>query len=62
MDMLTSEGVSILRQKFVDVDGVETQLGGNVRNAYMNDSTGREAVKDILPTEYYNAVLAVWDT
>lgn len=60
LDMLTQNSVSILKQKFIDIDGVETQVGGNIRNAYVNDENGRAILSEILPAEYYNAVMAVW--
>lgn len=60
LDMLTQNSVSVLRQNFIELNGVETQVGGNVRNAYENDETGREILKNTLPEEYYNAVIAVW--
>ena len=60
LDMLTQDSVSVLRQKFIEIDGVQTQVGGNIRNAYMNDENGRAELEEILPEEYYNAVIAVW--
>ena len=60
LDMLTQNSVSVLRQNFIELNGVETQVGGNVRNAYENDETGREILKNTLPEEYYNAVMSVW--
>lgn len=60
LDMLTQDSVSILRQKFIELGGVETQIGSNIRNAYTNDETGREILRNTLPEEYYNAVIAVW--
>ena len=61
LDMLTKEGVSVLRQKFVVIDGTEMQVGENVRNAYMNCENDREILKAELSEEYYNAVMAVWE-
>lgn len=60
LDMLTQDSVSVLRQKFIDIDGVQTQVGYNIRNAYINDENGREMLGEILPEEYYNAVMTVW--
>lgn len=60
LDMLTEDSVSVLKQKYISVDGTDIKVGENVRNAYMNTQTGREQLKSILPEEYYNAVLAVW--
>ena len=62
IDMLTSDSVSILKQKFLNFNGQEMQVDGNVRNAYMNSVSGREQIKAVLPSEYYNAVIAVWGT
>lgn len=61
LDMLTKDSVSVLRQKFVVIDGTEMQVGGNVRNAYMNDESGREQLRKVLSDEYYNAVMTVWE-
>lgn len=60
LDMLTSKSVSVLRQRFIEIDGVETQVGGNVRNAYSNDVNSRSFLSQNLPEEYYNAIISVW--
>ena len=62
LDMLTKDSVSVLRQQFLTFNGEEMQVGGNIRNAYMNDESGREQLKTVLSDEYYNAVMAVWGT
>ena len=61
LDMLTKDSVSVLRQKFVVIDGTEMQVGGNVRNAYMNCENDREILKAELSEDYYNAVMTVWE-
>ena len=60
LDMLTNDSVSVLRQNFIELNGVPTQVGDNIRNAYANDENGREILRNTLPEEYYNAVMAVW--
>ena len=60
LDMLTKDSVSVLRQQLLNYNGVEMQIGGNIRNAYINDETGREQLRKVLSDEYYNAVMAVW--
>lgn len=60
LDMLTKDSVSVLRQQFLNYNGVEMQIGGNIRNAYINDESGREQLRKVLSDEYYNAVMAVW--
>lgn len=60
LDMLTKDSVSVLRQQFLTFNGEVMQVGGNIRNAYMNDESGREQIRKVLSDEYYNAVMAVW--
>ena len=60
LDMLTKDSVSVLRQQFLTFNGKEMQVGGNIRNAYMNDESGREQLRKVLSDEYFNAVMAVW--
>lgn len=62
LDMLTKDSVSVLRQQFLNFNGEEMQVGGNIRNAYMNSKSGREQLKAVLSDEYYAAVMAVWRT
>ncbi len=60
LDMLTSDSVSILKQQYITIDGADIKVGDNIRNAYMNTHTDRNILKEVLPEDYYNAVLAVW--
>lgn len=60
LDMLTADSVSVLRQQFLNYNGVEMQVGENIRNAYMNSKSGREQLKAVLSDEYYTAVMTVW--
>ena len=48
LDMLTKDSVSVLRQQFLTFNGEEMQVGGNIRNAYMNSKSGREQLKTVL--------------
>ena len=56
LDMLTKEGVSVLRQKFININDVEVQVGENVRNAFTNCEDDRKILKEQLSEDYYNAV------
>lgn len=60
VDMLTIYSVSILTQKFVDIDGKEMQVGENHRRAYVNSETGRNELQGSEPEEVVNAVMAIW--
>lgn len=62
LEMLTKDSVSVLKQQFLTFNGEEMQVGGNTRNAYMNSEGGRQLIRNSLPDEYYNAVMAVWGT
>ena len=61
LDTLTKDSVSVLRQKFVVIDGTEMQVGENVRNAFTNCEDDRKILKEQLSEEYYNAIVAVWE-
>lgn len=61
LDNLTNESVSVLRQQYLCYNGVEMQVGGNIRNAYTNCDEDRKILKEQLSEEYYNAVMAVWE-
>lgn len=60
LDMLTQDSVSVLKQQYIFIGGAETQVGGNIRNAYMNSPKQRTQLQTDLPPEQYNAVMAVW--
>ena len=60
VDMLTKYSVSILTQKFIDVDGVETQVGEDNRCAYANSATGRQDLKKQEPQDVVNSVFSIW--
>lgn len=60
LDMLTPESVSVLKQQFITVNGVEMQVGSNERNSFSNTKEDREVLKNVLSDEYYAAVIAVW--
>lgn len=60
IDMLNSDSVSVLKQQFININNTLMQVGGNVRNAYMNNSEGRSTLRTVLTDDYYNAVIAVW--
>ena len=60
LDMLTPDSVSVLKQQFVNINGSLVQAGANIRNAYINSTTGREDVKNVLTEPYLSSVMAVW--
>ena len=60
VDMLTDKSVSILTQKFIEIDGVETQVGDNHRKAYVNTVEGRKAIESEQEESTLQAVFAIW--
>ena len=60
VDMLTNESVSILTQKFIDLDGVQAQVGQNHRCAYVNTEFGRKAITESEPEDVVSSVMAIW--
>lgn len=62
LDALTKDSVSVLRQKFINLGGEDVQVGENVRNAFTNCEDDRKILKEQLSEEYYNAIMAVWET
>ena len=60
VDMLTKDSVSIITKKFIDVDGIKTQVGENHRCAYVNSERGRVKISEEQPEEVVNAVFAIW--
>ncbi|MCI7086073.1 hypothetical protein MR988_08220 [bacterium] len=60
LDMLTPDSVSVLKQQFVNINGSLVQAGSNIRNAYINSTTGRDDIKNVLTEPYLSSVMAVW--
>lgn len=60
VDMLTQDSVSILTQKFIEVDGEFQQVGKNHRKAYVNSEMGRNAIQSEQPSDVVASVLAIW--
>ena len=59
VDMLTQDGVSILTQKTVIVDG-QTYILGNHRRAYSNSAIDRAALATEQPADVVAAIMAIW--
>lgn len=60
VDMLTKDSVSILTQKYIDLDGAKTQVGDNHRCSYTNSEHGRQNLLQSEPEDVVNAVFAIW--
>ena len=60
VDMLTKDIVSILTQKYINIDGVQTQIGVNNRCAYSNSENGRDQIAKNEPQDIVNSVFSIW--
>lgn len=60
IDMLTKDSVSIITRKFIDLDGVKTQVGLDSRCAYVNSEKERVKISEEQPYEVVNSVFAIW--
>lgn len=58
--MLTSDSVCIATDKFIELDGIEQQVGKRHRIAYDNSEDGRKKIKEEQPKYVVNAVFAIW--
>lgn len=60
VDMLTKDSVSILTQKFVELDGVKSQVGENHRRAFINSIDGRMELQNAEEEQIVNVVFSMW--
>jgi len=60
LDMLTTDSVSIKKQNYTTVDGIEYPVGDPWRRAYINSSSGRTALQAEVANPYKTAIMAVW--
>lgn len=60
ISLLTENLVSIIRKKYMTIDGVETQVGENERISYSNSSIGRQKVVSDIGEPYSTAIFAIW--
>lgn len=60
IDMLTTLDVNIITKKFVELDGVKSQVGENHRVSYSNSEFGRKGLIDNEEEAIINSVLAIW--
>lgn len=60
LDNLAQDSVSVKKQQYAVVDGVEYPIGQPHRKAYVNSEQGRSEVQNELPTVQQNAIFAIW--
>ena len=60
LDMLTQDSVSLKKQIYTSVDGVEYPIGKPWRRAYVNSEKGRTQVQNEVSEPYRTAIFAIW--
>jgi hypothetical protein len=60
LDALTSDSVSVQKQKYTIVDGKEYPIGEPWRRAYVNSIQGRQQLQAEVSEPYLSAIMAVW--
>ena len=58
--MLTTDGVSIKKQKYAVVNGTEYAIGEPWRRAYVNSTSGRIQLQAEVTEPYLTSILGVW--
>lgn len=63
LDNFNSESVSIVKETYVLVDGIETRLGMPERNAFLNTEADKERLRNYLGENniYYLTILMLWE-
>ena len=49
-----------VNERLKQYNDVETQIGQNHRKAFVNSTSGREAIAEYLTEPYLSSVMAVW--
>lgn len=64
IDRLTKDSVSIIKQTFIDLNGIETQVGENWRRSFVNIDTDRAEMSDLLGIDSieYSVIIQLWDS
>lgn len=64
IDRLTKDSVSIIKQTFIDLNGIETQVGENWRRSFVNIDTDRAEMSDLLGIDSieYSVITQLWDS
>jgi hypothetical protein len=60
LDMLTQDSVSLKKQQYTIVNGVEYPIGEPWRRAYINSTQGRQQVNVEVPEPYKSVIMLMW--
>lgn len=57
---LNKNSVTVVIENFVNIDGNKYPVGKKSVICYNNNIADRDTIKNILPENYYNAIIVVW--
>lgn len=60
IELLNTNGVSVIFTKHIEYGGQKLQVGEAVRTAYVNSVQGREDLKKQIPKPYLTCILEIW--
>ena len=60
LDMLTRDSVSVKKQRYMVVDGMEYPIGEPWRRAYVNSIRGRQQVENEVSEPYKSVIFMMW--
>jgi hypothetical protein len=57
---LTTDGVTVIKQKYTTIEGVDYNIGEQWAKGYANSTQGRQEVQAEVIEPYLSAVMAMW--
>lgn len=60
VDILTPNGVTVKKQKYIEENGIREDIGMIHAKAYQNSATSREELVAEVPEPFLSGILAVW--
>lgn len=60
VDILTPNGVTVKKQKYIEENGIREDIGMIHAKAYQNSATSREELVAEVPEPYLSGILTVW--
>lgn len=60
LELLNEKSVTVKTQQYIQVEGVNTNVGLPHAKAYINSERGRKELTEEVTEPYLSAILAVW--
>ena len=57
---LNKDGVTVIKQKYTTIEGVDYNIGEQWAKGYANSVSGREEVQAEVTEPYLSAIIAMW--